>query len=206
MAATDTIHCIKDALGNDHPDVKLFYTHCINFLIESVKQFMSRFDSGDKFEFLSCLAPASAYALSPPTLVEVYHNLPHLKDVANCEEAEWRSHAFNTDLNSDKTLQEYWTAIFNAKNQGQQKINPALTIVVTTLLSLPFSNAAVERVFSQLKLIKNDRRSALKQESLLALLSTKVIVLEKGKTTGIKYGSNNRNYQSLPTNEIQCKG
>ena len=23
MAATDTIHCIKDALGNDHPDVKL---------------------------------------------------------------------------------------------------------------------------------------------------------------------------------------
>ena len=48
---------------------------------------MSRFDSGDKFEFLSCLAPASAYALSPPTLVEVHHNFPHLKDVANHEEA-----------------------------------------------------------------------------------------------------------------------
>jgi hypothetical protein len=121
--------------------------------------------------------------LSPPTLVEVYHNLPHLKDVANREEAEaeWRSHAFNTDLNSDKTLQEYWTAVFNAKNQGQQKINPAFTKVVTTLLSLPFSNAAVERVFSQLKLIKNDRRSALKQESLLALLSTKLSFSKKGK-------------------------
>ena len=160
LAATDAIHCIKDALGNDHPDVKLFYTHCRNFLIESVKQVMSRFDSGGKFEFLSCLAPTSACALSPRTLVEVYHNLPHLKDVANREqaEAEWRSHAFNPDLNSDKTLQEYWTAVFNAKNQDQKKMNPTFTKVVTTLLSLPFSNAAVERVFSQLKLIKNDRR------------------------------------------------
>ena len=183
MAATDTIYSIKDALGNEHPDVRLFYTHCRKFLIESVKQVMSRFDSGDKFKFLSCLAPASAYALSPPTLVEVYNHLPYLKDVANREEAEaeWRSHSFNPGLNSDKNFQEYWTAVFKAKNQGQQKINPALTKVVTTLLSLPFSNAAVERVFSQLKLIKNDRRSALKQESLLALLSTKLSFSKKGK-------------------------
>ena len=99
MAATDTIHCIKDTLGKEHPDVKLFYIHCRNFLIESVKQVMSRFDSGDKFKFLSCFAPASAYALSPPTLVEGYHHLPYLNDVANCEEAEaeWRSHSFNPD-------------------------------------------------------------------------------------------------------------
>jgi hypothetical protein len=68
MTATDTIHCIKYALGNDHPDVKLFYTHCRNFLIESVKQVMSRFDSGDKFEFLSCLATASAYAIVPTNI------------------------------------------------------------------------------------------------------------------------------------------
>ena len=187
MAATDTIHCIKYTLGNDHPDVKLFYTHCRNFLIESVKQVMSRFGSGDKFECLSCLAPASAYALSPPTLVEVHHNLLHPKDVANRKEAEveWQIHAFNPDLNSDNTLQEYWTAVLNAKNQGQQKINPALTKVVTTLLFLPFSNAAVEPVFIQLKLIKNYQRSPLKQQSLLALLSTKLSFSKKGKVIGI---------------------
>lgn len=183
VAATDTIHSIKDVMGNDHPDVKLFYTHCRNFLIESVKQVMSRFDNGDKFQFLSCLAPASAYALSPPSLIEVYRNLPHLKDVANREEAEteWRRHALDPNLSPDQTLQEYWTAVFNAKNQGQKKVNSSLTKVVATLLSLPFSNAAVERVFSQLKLIKNDRRSALKQESLLALLSTKLSFFKKGK-------------------------
>ncbi len=122
MAATDTIHCIKYTLGNDHPDVKLFYTHCRNFLIESVKQVMSRFGSGDKFEFLSCLAPASAYALSPPTLVELYHNLLHPKDVANREEAEaeWQIHAFNTDLNSDNTLQEYSMQKIKASKKSTQ--------------------------------------------------------------------------------------
>ena len=51
----------------------------------------------------------------------------------------------------------------NAKIQGQDKMNPALTKVVTALLSLPFSNTAVECVFSRLKLHKNYRRSALKQ-------------------------------------------
>lgn len=45
-------------------------------------------------------------------------------------------------------------------------------------MSLPFSNAGVERVFSQLKLIKTDHKSCLKQESLLALLTIKMILLK----------------------------
>jgi hypothetical protein len=67
-------------------------------------------------------------------LVEVYHNSPHLKDVANRKEAEGdlRGHALNPKLCPDKTLQEeYWTAVFNARNQGKQKVNSALTKVVT---------------------------------------------------------------------------
>ena len=52
--------------------------------------------------------------------------------------------------------------------------------VVVVLLSFPFSNAGVERVFSQLKLIKTDRRSALKHESLLALMQTKHSFTNKG--------------------------
>ena len=53
-----------------------------------------------------------------------------------------------------RTYKEYWTAVFNAKNHGQQKINPALTKVVTTLLSLPFSNTAVKSGFCQFKPLK----------------------------------------------------
>ncbi len=41
-------------------------------------------------------------------------------------------------------------------------------------MSLPFSNASVERVFSLLKLIKTDFRNALKRETLVGLMHAHV--------------------------------
>ena len=58
--------------------------------------------------------------------------------------------------------------------------------LVKTLLSLPYSNAAVERVFSQLKLIKRDHRASLKRESLLALLTTKMTMLKSNPSQTLK--------------------
>ena len=72
LRATDTIKGIADDVGRDHPDIQLFYTHCRNFLIETVKQILSRFDDVDKFNFLSFITPASAYVLSPSSLSHVY--------------------------------------------------------------------------------------------------------------------------------------
>ena len=80
-------------------------------------------------------------------------------------------------LNEGLTPEEYCQVVFTEKRlaSDHELARPNLVKVV---LSLPFSNAAVERVFSQLKLIKTDHRSCLKQESLLALLSTKIILLK----------------------------
>ena len=76
-------------------------------------------------------------------------------------------------------------AVFNEENKGQKNIYPILTKVVFTALSSPFLNAAVERVFSQLKLIKCNQRATLKQESLLALLPTKYFFLKEGKRQAV---------------------
>ena len=45
---------------------------------------------------------------------------------------------------------------------------------VDILASFPFSNAAVERTFSLLKLIKTDHRAYLKSSSLVSLLQCKM--------------------------------
>ena len=94
---------------------------------------------------------------------------------------EWRLHPLNPDLNEQLTCEEYWKVVFKAKNflTGAPK-NPNLSKVVAVLFSLPFSNASVERVFSQLKLIKSDHRAALKQESLIGLMMTKLTFQDKG--------------------------
>ncbi len=152
-----------------------------------MKQILSRFDDCRKLDFLSFLAPTSAYDLSPPSLLQVFKQIPGLKDVADLKESdkEWREHAMSPNMNGEMCCEEYWKAVFNEKNQGQQKVYPNLTKVVSTALSLPFSNAAVERVFSQLKLIKSDHRAVLKEESLLALLSTKYSFLKEGKRQAV---------------------
>lgn len=191
--ATDAIHTIEDGMGKDHPDVQLFFTHCRNFQFESVKQILQRFDDCSKFDFLSFLTPVSAYALSPASLLQVYKQLPNLKEVADLRETdkEWRQHALSPNLNGEMSLEEYWKVVFSEENQGGKKVYPNLTNVVATALSLPFSNAAVERVFSQLKLIKGDHRATLKQESLLALLSTKYSFLKKGKRQAVMMDPSN---------------
>lgn len=51
---------------------------------------------------------------------------------------------------------------------------PLVCRLSKALLSLPHSSAAVERVFSKLKLIKNERRNCLDNDTLESLLITKV--------------------------------
>ncbi|CAD6233752.1 GSCOCG00012303001-RA-CDS, partial [Cotesia congregata] len=45
--------------------------------------------------------------------------------------------------------------------------------VIIALLSLPFSNASVERAFSNLKKIKTDNRNKLNTETVSAIMITK---------------------------------
>ena len=88
LRATDTINGIADDIRRNHPDIQFFYTHCRDFLIETVQQILLRLVDVDKFNFLSFLTPASTYALSLSSLSHVYRKLPYLKDVADMSEAK----------------------------------------------------------------------------------------------------------------------
>ena len=106
--------------------------------------------------------------------------MPFLADVADLQPVneEWRSHSLHLDLNQQLHPDEYWKIVLRAKTSLHEKDKPNFVKVVKTLLSLPYSNVIVERVFSQLKLTKTDHRSNLKQESLLALLLSKRTLLK----------------------------
>ena len=169
----------------------LVYSQCQKFLIEAVKQIQSRFsDCYQLDDLVSCLLPNNAYNLKIPSLRGLYNKMPILNEVADIQKVdqEWRSHSMNPKLNEGLTPEEYWQVVFTEKRSASdhELARPNLVKVVKVLLSLPFSNAAVERVFSQLKLIKTDHRSCLKQESLLALLSTKMMLLKFNNLASVK--------------------
>ncbi|KAJ8041329.1 hypothetical protein HOLleu_12119 [Holothuria leucospilota] len=144
----------------------------------------SRFSNLDQLDFLKCLEPRVANNLSIPSLGLIFKQLPYLDSVAAAQAAdtEWREQAMlHPTLNETMSVYDYWKTLFQLKDGQGNVMFPNLRKIVSVLLPLPFSNAAVERVFSQLKLIKNDHRSCLKQESLLGLLVTKFSLKQQGK-------------------------
>ena len=187
ILATDTMNKIKEELGSNDPGIVLVYSQCQQFLIEAVQQIQSRFSDCCKVaDLVSCLQPSVAYNLKVPSLSDLYSHMPILHEVADLQKVdqEWREHSMNPKLNEDLTAEEYWAIVFREKRFQNELARPNLVKVLKVLLSLPFSNAAVERVFSQLKLIKTDQRASLKQESLLALLTTKMTLLKSDHMDG----------------------
>jgi hypothetical protein len=184
IAATETLSTIRAELGNEDVGISVVYSQCRDFLVEAVKQIQSRFSDCKNLDVLSCLSPNVAYNLKIPSLSDLYKKMPILADVADLQsvDTEWRSHSLNSDLNDELSAEEYWQVIFKEKNSLGEQAKPNLVKVVKLLLSLPYSNAAVERVFSQLKLIKTDHRANLKHESLLALLTTKMTILKSSSS------------------------
>ena len=87
---------------------------------------------------------------------------------------EWRAHCLEDKITPNRQWIEYWALIKSAKYPSGELRYPLLLKFVEILASYPFSNAAVERVFSMLKLVKTDHRSSLKASSLVSLLQCKM--------------------------------
>lgn len=79
------------------------------------------------------------------------------------------------------SAQQYWSTVFKIKTATGENKFPNLKKVMAFLLVLPFSNASVERVFSELKLCKTAHRNKLKTSTVVALMATREGV---GKSKG----------------------
>jgi hypothetical protein len=182
--ATDTLSSIIDEIGAHDENVLLFRHQCWEFVVEAIKQVRDRFGSVDEFAFLDILQSNNDFSLAIPSLNAVYKKLPWMRAVAPLAEAdrEFRMHVMHRSLNSDITdVSAYWKVVMSARTEGGDKSYPHLSNVVAALMSMPFANAPVERVFSQLRLIKSDRRNSMKEETLSALLHTKCAIQDMKK-------------------------
>ena len=159
--------------GAKEEDVSAFRSCCRNFLVESIDQIQKRFDlDAEIHDIVQCTLPQNAASTIPPSLEGICQKLPYLREILNTEklDREWREHAMHDKVNGDLSWEEYWTTVRDVKNPTGQPKFPNLTRFVQILATFPSSNAAVERIFSSLKLIKTDRRASLKSSSLVSLL------------------------------------
>ena len=77
----------------------------------------------------------------------------------------------NPKLNEDLTAEEYWKVVFKERSLDELA-QPNLVKVVKVLLSLPYSNVAVERVFNQ-----QSNQLKLFKKKIIELISSKRVYL-----------------------------
>jgi hypothetical protein len=73
------------------------------------------------------------------------------------------------------SAEAFWLLVFNLKCSTGCRF-PNLSVVVSYLFSLPYSNAIAERLFSFLKLTKTDHRGTLKEDTILGLMRMKYLM------------------------------
>ena len=67
-------------------------------------------------------------------------------------------------------VEQFGVGVANHKDASSENDFKELSDFILSMLALPFSNAAVERAFSQMNLIKTKFRNRMQQEMLEALL------------------------------------
>ncbi|KAK3879936.1 hypothetical protein Pcinc_015530 [Petrolisthes cinctipes] len=95
---------------------------------------------------------------------------------------EWRQVILDGCFEEEQDAAQFWKKQLSLKKEhgtGQPKF-PNLCKIVGCALALPHSNAAVERIFSQLKLIKTETRNSFKTTSLVSLLHVKNALRKDG--------------------------
>lgn len=82
---------------------------------------------------------------------------------------QWRSIHFQT-WEKTKTAIEFWSEVNDFTDAAGNNPFSDLVSLALSVLSLPWSNAACERIFSQMNIIKNKTRNRMQSPMLVSLL------------------------------------
>lgn len=180
ISASETLVSLKQDKNVSSADIDLFYKTCLNFYVELVTQVKTRFEFSDPlFSLISVIEPKVAQDFTVNTLQPLLNRFPVIKEFVDRQQVdnEWKAHAFlnykELGLDSTKQPTEYWKDVFNLKNAAGDHMFKNLSVLIKFLLTLPFSNASVERVFSELKNCKTAHRNRLKTSTVVALMATR---------------------------------
>lgn len=154
---------------------------CRKFLIACVTSVMKRLPSNMKLlSDLQLLAPSSVAKFPFDTFSKAF--LPFIK-MPSISDMESEYRLLQTDVNSffDECAMAFWVNVRNAKNSSGARMFPLLSELAIALLTIPMSNAAVERVFSHVSLTKTDLRSRMSHETLENILHVKFAFLGRNE-------------------------
>ena len=136
----------------------------------------------------------NARSLKPNSLTALFRYFPILNTLCDRQKAdnEWREHASlppsffkveTTDEVKNLTVESYWGFVLKAQTITNSLKFSNLIPCISSLLSLPFSNAIAERIFSILDQVKTPLRNPLHNVSLSSLIMAQQWLKNKEATS-----------------------
>ena len=171
---------VETSLGRDvipESELSSFKVNCFNFYLELATQIYRRLSGMNTImPLLSVCDPNVVKAETVKSLVPLFSKFPQLiteEDYDECND-EWRNLPFHFDKFKELSNPvKFWYEVAKLKQADGQSLFPKLSQLMLNLLVLPHSSAAVERIFSQVNLIKTDTRNRLNTESVNGLILAK---------------------------------
>ena len=125
-----------------------------------------------------------------PTLVMSKIDRPGVKDLPaeffSCSvdilESQWRNIA-SAGFSSNRAIDAFWLEVEAIQDAGGNQCFKDLALGVIRLLTLPISNAHVERAFSQVTLLKDDTRNRMGLRLLSSLMDVRSGLSRNGLTS-----------------------
>ncbi|KAE9524063.1 hypothetical protein AGLY_015544 [Aphis glycines] len=105
---------------------------------------------------------------------------------------QWRNIVFQK-WEKTKSAVEFWSEVNNFTDAGGNNPFEDFAALVLTILSLPWSNAACERIFSQMNIVKSKSRNRMKSPMLISLLHIRSDSIVKSIGTMNVYNCNVEN-------------
>ncbi|KRG03883.1 uncharacterized protein Dmoj_GI25902 [Drosophila mojavensis] len=148
--------------------------HCTDFVVELISQLKHRLP--DYFEILKKIDAFSVQNILRANKDPIIQILELF--AVNAEEIEKIVFQYNTVhlvqwKNQEDTV-SLWSEVNKHMDSAGNKQFESLSLFAINLLSLPWSNAEVERVFSQVNLVKTTLRNRLHIDTLNSILTVRV--------------------------------
>ncbi|KAF0701666.1 protein FAM200A-like [Aphis craccivora] len=134
------------------------------------------------FECITISNPALVKLFNTKSLANILKRFPVFIENTQELDKEWRELALMElepiEPSNTNDIREYWRKVFCLKNFLGEIYFPNILFVMRLILALSFSNASVERLFSDLKNIKTMHHNKLKTVLLVGILRTKHSVMD----------------------------
>ncbi|XP_067295921.1 protein FAM200A-like [Pseudorasbora parva] len=155
---------------------------CKEYLLEFVKQIKKRLTTNmQQLQSLVSLSPSVVLnSQKKPQLASMSFLCLYTGDLAKLDQ-QWRVlDTLAWEYTEDCQLEKFWIDVKNHRDAAGDQDFYELGSFALSLLALPFSNAAVERTFSEMNLIKTKLRSRMKDTLLENILRIRAFMQRHG--------------------------